>query len=290
MSSRSIGPTVPPSGTLRQSIAQRLTAQALALVWSRCDAAVDVVPTYSPLVITGPSGSGKSRILREWFGYQEAELGRQGRTTLLWDGRTLGRELVAALGSGSIDRVHERFVSTGLIVIDGMEQMTAWDAQRMLAHLLDSGRAAGTVFVVALRTHPIACRGLEPSLASRLSGGLVVSMPAVAAGRPRTPGPTAGPLPTLRRIKNAAARHCGVTVADLVGPSRRRQVVHARGLAMYLARTFTAESLQAIGAAFGGRDHTTVLHGIRVTAARRLADPGMAADVDLLAAALGGRA
>ena len=81
-----------------------------------------------------------------------------------------------------------------------------------------------------------------------------------------------------------------MTVGDLVGTSRHRHVVQARGLAMYLARQLTPESLLSIGAAFGGRDHTTVLHGIRVVASRRLADPGLAADLDLLTADLGGRA
>jgi chromosomal replication initiator protein len=56
----------------------------------------------------------------------------------------------------------------------------------------------------------------------------------------------------------------------------------ARGIAMYLARRLTPESLQTIGTAFGGRDHTTVLHGIRVTETRRSSEPGMAAEIDQL--------
>ena len=289
MSSRVNETAIPPAAS-RQPIAQRLTAQALALVSARIANASESEPTYSPLVITGPAGSGKSQVLREWFGRQATMPEGDRRTALLWDGRTLAQELVAALGSGSIDRLHERFVNSRLVVIDGVEQLTAWDTQRMLAHLLDSGSAAGTVFVVALQTHPIACRSLEPSLASRLSGGLVVSMPVAGTTRPRSESRPTGPVPTIRRIRNAVARHCGMTVADLVGPSRRRHVVQARGLAMYLARRLTSESLLAIGAAFGSRDHTTVLHGIRVIASRRLADAGLAADLDLLAAALGGRA
>jgi chromosomal replication initiator protein len=65
-------------------------------------------------------------------------------------------------------------------------------------------------------------------------------------------------------------------------PSRCRQVSHARGMAMYLARRLTQKSLQVIGTAMGGRDHTTVLHGIRVTETRRARDPGIAADIDQL--------
>jgi chromosomal replication initiation ATPase DnaA len=160
-----------------------------------------------------------------------------------------------------------------------------------LAHLFDAATAAGTVFLVAMRIHPIACTSLEPSLASRLSGGLVVSMPPVSTTRCDLECDTDGDRrgPSLRRVIGATARRHGLTPADLSGPSRCRQVSLARGMAMYVARRLTPASLQAIGAAFGGRDHTTVLHGIRVTEARRSRDPGIAAEIDELVAGLVGR-
>ncbi len=69
--------------------------------------------------------------------------------------------------------------------------------------------------------------------------------------------------PTLKAIVDAAARQFGLTVGDLKSSSRRRTAVAARDAAMFLARRLTNSSLQEIGAFFGGRDHTTVLHGIR---------------------------
>jgi len=206
----------------------------------------------------------------------------------MWDGRSLVRDLAQALSQDTIDRMHDRFVSARLIVIDAVEQITAWDAQRALAHLFDAATAAGTVFVTTLRIHPIACPGLEPSLASRLSGGLVVSMPPVGTTRCRVDGEIeASQRPiTLRRVINMAARQAGLAPADLVGPSRCRHVSHARGIAMYVARRLSTQSLQAIGNAFGGRDHTTVLHGIRATERRRSVDAGVADDIDRLVAGL----
>ena len=248
---------------------------------------------YIPLVIVGPAGSGKSRLLAEWF--VQHSLTAAGRPTssaaIMWDGRSLGRDLTTALSQNAIDRLHIRFVASRLIVIDGVEQITAWDAQRALAHLFDAASATGTAFVATLRTHPIACTLLEPSLASRLSGGLVVSMPPVGTTRyPGTGDAFAGRREvSLRRVINAAARHHGLTAADLVGPSRCRQVSQARGLAMYLARRLTTQSLQSIGDAFGGRDHTTVMHGIRGTELRRSLDAGLAAEIDQLMAVLVGR-
>ena len=242
---------------------------------------------YNPLVIVGPAGAGKSRLLAEWFLRSSRKTTDRGPSaTLMWDGRSLGRDLTAALSQDTIDRLHERFVAARLVIIDGVEQITAWDAQRTLAHLFDAATAAGTRFVATVRMHPIACTGLDPTLASRLSGGLVVAMPPAGSLRCRLDG-AAGSRPiSLRRVINAASRYAGLQAADLVGPSRRRHVSQARGIAMYLARRLSTKSLQAIGAAFGGRDHTTVLHGIRVTERRRSVDAGLAADIDRLAAAL----
>lgn len=61
-------------------------------------------------------------------------------------------------------------------------------------------------------------------------------------------------------IQDEVAEFFQLTVADLCSPSRNRQLVTARQIAMYLARELTDLSLPVIGKAFGGRDHTTVMH------------------------------
>jgi chromosomal replication initiator protein len=72
-------------------------------------------------------------------------------------------------------------------------------------------------------------------------------------------------LPKLRVIARLTARHFGLKLAELKSPDRRRALVGARCVAMYLARQLTSCSLGEIGEFFGGRDHTTVLHGCRRT-------------------------
>jgi chromosomal replication initiator protein len=67
---------------------------------------------------------------------------------------------------------------------------------------------------------------------------------------------------TLEQILQAVARHYNVAETDLVGRSRRKEVAQARQMAMYLAREETSASLPKIGLALGGRDHTTVIHGV----------------------------
>ena len=61
----------------------------------------------------------------------------------------------------------------------------------------------------------------------------------------------------------ATADYFGLTVEDLCGSSRSRVLVTARQIAMYLCRELTDLSLPKIGAQFGGRDHTTVMHADR---------------------------
>ncbi|MSO44319.1 MAG: chromosomal replication initiator protein DnaA [Thermoleophilia bacterium] len=74
-------------------------------------------------------------------------------------------------------------------------------------------------------------------------------------------------------IQEAVARHYGITLGDLVGDRRTKRVVLPRQVAMYLAREMTDASLPAIGRAFGGRDHTTVIYAVQKIA-KQLADGG----------------
>lgn len=66
--------------------------------------------------------------------------------------------------------------------------------------------------------------------------------------------------PSLDRIAQRVGRHYQATPRDLQSRRRNQQVLLPRQVAMYLARQLTTLSLQQIGAWFGGRDHTTVLH------------------------------
>ncbi len=72
-----------------------------------------------------------------------------------------------------------------------------------------------------------------------------------------------GPEITAAQIMAATAQYFGVTIDDLCGSSRSRVLVTARQIAMYLCRELTDLSLPKIGQAFGGRDHTTVMHADR---------------------------
>lgn len=76
-------------------------------------------------------------------------------------------------------------------------------------------------------------------------------------------GEDSAPEITATAIMASTADYFGLTVDDLCGTSRSRVLVTARQIAMYLCRELTDLSLPKIGAQFGGRDHTTVMHADR---------------------------
>jgi chromosomal replication initiator protein len=69
--------------------------------------------------------------------------------------------------------------------------------------------------------------------------------------------------PTVERIAQRVGGYFRVEPRQLQSPQRSRQVLLPRQVGMYLARQLTGLSLEQIGAYFGGRDHSTVLHACR---------------------------
>jgi chromosomal replication initiator protein len=68
---------------------------------------------------------------------------------------------------------------------------------------------------------------------------------------------------SVNNIKNLVAEHFKIPVDKLGGTTRKRDIVIARQLSMYLAKNYTSASLKGIGRDFGGKDHSTVLYSIR---------------------------
>lgn len=79
-------------------------------------------------------------------------------------------------------------------------------------------------------------------------------------------------LVSIENIQKTVAEYFKLRVSDLLSKRRSRSVARPRQMAMALAKELTNHSLPEIGDAFGGRDHTTVLHGCRRIAALRESD------------------
>ncbi len=87
---------------------------------------------------------------------------------------------------------------------------------------------------------------------------------------------------TVRNIQKAICDHFDVKISDLKSKRRTKNLALARQMAMYLCRKFTSTSFPAIGAEFGGRDHSTVIHASRTIEQKTVTDPNIKATVDRL--------
>lgn len=280
-------------------------------------------PCYSPIVLYGPSGSGKSHVA---LGIAAAWTVRsRRRPALCMTAVDFARELNDAIETQSVEDFRDRYRRTSLFILDDVGHLAdRLTAQRELMAALDEFEDEGICVVVTASAAPGQLSGLTPGLVSRLMGGLTVPLvrpgpdarmeivrrlaelrsikleeplvKAFADGLEGTVPELYGALvqlelstqldgtvidaeqikrylaqrngalaPSLREITLATARHFSITMAELRSPSRRRAVVMARGVAMYLARTLTGMSLEQIGRYFGGRDHTTVSYGCSTT-------------------------
>lgn len=65
---------------------------------------------------------------------------------------------------------------------------------------------------------------------------------------------------SIEKVEKAVCQYFNITAEDINSSSRKRQIVQARQIAMYLSRSLTSSSLSTIGDQIGGRDHATVLH------------------------------
>ncbi len=85
-------------------------------------------------------------------------------------------------------------------------------------------------------------------------------------------------LVTIENIQRTVAEYYKIRIGDLSSAKRSRSIARPRQVAMALAKELTNHSLPEIGDAFGGRDHTTVLHGCRKIAELRKDDAKISED------------
>ncbi len=291
---------------------------------------------FQPLVISGPTGAGKSlfvhTLIRAW------QTLRPRDTITLTTGSDFAREYVEAIDRRQINTWRDSMRGSQLLVIDDVLHFAEKNAaQTELVQTIDTIADRGGLTIFLSRS-PLE-RGrhlLSSALVSRLQSGVLVELHApefdtryeilrrfseqrnvaitpgalrllaqglrghvpelfaavmtleakretalrattrrVASSRLNTIDVTEAreyvatideaKTPSLRAIANYTARHFTLTVTELKSASRRQAIVQARDVAMFLARQLTAKSLDEIGKFFGGRDHTTVLHGCRKT-------------------------
>ena len=148
-------------------------------------------------------------------------------------------------------------------------------ALELIAHRVDQNiRVLEGALIRVVAFGSLTHRPVTASLAEEVLGGLYPDL------RPRRH--------TIREIQELACDAFGVSLEELLSPSRAARIAWARQVAMYLARELTDETLPAIGKAFGNRNHTTVIHAVRRTTDRIGKDPEAYAAVERLTRAVRG--
>lgn len=87
---------------------------------------------------------------------------------------------------------------------------------------------------------------------------------------------------TVEEIQRKVSDYYNIRLSDIIGPKRLRSYARPRQVAMYLCKQLTSRSLPEIGRRFGGRDHTTVMHGVKRIEELKLTDGQIAEDVEML--------
>jgi hypothetical protein len=85
--------------------------------------------------------------------------------------------------------------------------------------------------------------------------------------------------PTIALIQEVVCHRYGLEVAELVSEDKPSDILHPRQAAIYLARKMTLMSSPEIGRRFGGRDHSTVLHTVKMVEDRRLKNSTLDQDI-----------
>lgn len=171
---REIGPPLPgpsPRFALAQFAAGTAARPAFEAIRS---AAAAPGQRYNPLVIVGPTGTGKTHLLHA-FGHALREAGL-ARVAVI-DGRQFVEDLVAALGTDSIARWRQRLRRVDALLLDDVEALAGKERSQeelYLLHnlLLESGRQMAFTATAT----PAALEGFAERLATRLAGGLVVEL------------------------------------------------------------------------------------------------------------------
>src|SRR5205085_24597 len=128
-----------------------------------------------------------------------------------------------------------RYRAYDVLLVDDIQVIEGKDTlQEELFHTFNSLYGAGKQIVISSARQPRELATTEARLQSRFDGGLA-----------------------------AASEWFGVTQAALRGDKRPQPIAYPRHIAMYLCRELPDQSLPKIGAKFGGRDHSTVMHGVR---------------------------
>ncbi len=298
---------------------------------------------YNPIVLYGPSGTGKSHLALGLAAVWKARYRKRVECVSAVD---FARALAEAIETQALEEFRAKYRQAGLLVFEDIGRLIHRTSEKLsvqdeFVHALDNLIDGGSWVIVTSIAAPYAMTGMLPALQSRLTAGLTVPLAppepdtrlaiitrlavsrkidlpdqaarTLAEGFSGTMPELVGALmqlevparrdgcridvkdvrsllarrgseckASIHAIALATARHFGLKLSDLRSPSRQRVVVAARDMAVYLARNMIKCSFDEIGRYFGGRDHTTVMHGWHKIENLFITDPVMRCEIEKL--------
>jgi chromosomal replication initiator protein len=246
---------------------------------------------YNPLFLYAPPGLGKTHLLHAIGNYittfDPATIVRY--TTV----EAFTNHFMAALQNRGTDAFKHLYRDADVLLIDDV-QFLAFKAktEEEFFHTFNSLHDSGRQLVLTADRLPRQLSGLADRLRARFESGLVaelqppnratrIAIRVIAhhslSGRdldshlaadvlddlhPASRADTTSPI-SIERIQVLVAGHFKLTPEELVSARRTAGLTWPRQLAIYLARELTGAALHAVGVAFGGRNHTTVLHACK---------------------------
>jgi chromosomal replication initiator protein len=195
-------------------------------------------------------------------------------------------DCVPAELSALSDRLRDRFewgltvpveppdLATRLVFLGNLSREQTEDVPPDALRALASKASANLRVLKGALTRVVALSSLTASAVTAESINRAVPSDEVLAPPPEHPDP--------RQVQEAVATRLGLSVDDILSPTRSAPVARARQLAMYLTRELTDLSLPAIAEAFNRRDHTTVMHAIRKVESGALEDATLSRAVEEL--------
>ena len=238
--------------------------------------------SFNPLCLYGGVGLGKTHLMHAiaW----ELQSNRPDTNVMYLSAEQFMYRFVQALRERKMMDFKELFRSVDVLMVDDVQFIAGKDStQEEFFHTFNALVDQNKQIIISADRAPGEIKNLEDRIASRreitveltqdcLSDILRVSDRKI----------------TVEEIQRKVSEHYNIRLSDMLGPKRLRSFARPRQIAMYLCKKLTSRSLPEIGRRFGGRDHTTVMHGVRRIEDLRNQDSQMSDDLDMLRRSLEG--
>jgi len=265
--------------------------------------------SYNPLFLYGGVGLGKTHLMHA-IGHNAWERDHNLQVAYV-SSEKFTNEFIECVRTGRMPEFHQRYRGVDILLIDDIQFLsgkpeTQQEFFHTFMHLLESGKQ----IVIAGDRPPRTLKGMEERMVTRFSMGLVCDLAEpgletrVAILRQKALLEQAQlpedvlsfiaervrgnvrelegalirlfgirPRLSIKQVLGVVSEYFNVSEPLLLSPNRSKRVALARMVAMYLAREYTNLTLSQIGAELGGRDHSTISHGVNKIARDILEDP-----------------